>query len=293
MASGSSAVPASEAQRIMMLSVDKIVASRNRRGGVSLHRNLLVAGVLFRARDALLAAKSGTVFTSAKSENATSGTTSSVRSAGNAMLTEQKSSSFSSSTTSTSKSTAQSTECCGNRSTPQGTTLQQEAGQANDDVPMGVSISDSKENVPPLPSSSAKLDSLNAYADLSAHQPSRKRSYPVSTSPPITGDPVERKLVKTTESTEMDKLSRKRWASCKFNKIMAQTSFSSAAGRQTNSNWSTVNADHVPIVYASRVEMNAAACRTPTIGSTISPHCGSSSGLGITNVSPACVVQVV
>jgi len=45
----------SEAQVIMTLSMKKIVESRNRRGGASLHRNLLVAGVLFKARDVLLA----------------------------------------------------------------------------------------------------------------------------------------------------------------------------------------------------------------------------------------------
>ena len=45
---------ASEAQMIMTLSMKKIVESRNRRGGASLHRNLLVAGVLFKARDMLL-----------------------------------------------------------------------------------------------------------------------------------------------------------------------------------------------------------------------------------------------
>lgn len=45
---------ASEAQMIMTLSMKKIVESRSRRGGASLHRNLLVAGVLFKARDVLL-----------------------------------------------------------------------------------------------------------------------------------------------------------------------------------------------------------------------------------------------
>jgi len=40
---------------IMTLSMKKIVQSRSRRGGASLHRNLLVAGVLFKARDVLLA----------------------------------------------------------------------------------------------------------------------------------------------------------------------------------------------------------------------------------------------
>lgn len=39
---------------IMTLSMKKIVESRSRRGGASLHRNLLVAGVLFKARDVLL-----------------------------------------------------------------------------------------------------------------------------------------------------------------------------------------------------------------------------------------------
>lgn len=39
---------------IMTLSMKKIVESRGRRGGASLHRNLLVAGVLFKARDVLL-----------------------------------------------------------------------------------------------------------------------------------------------------------------------------------------------------------------------------------------------
>ena len=46
---------ATEAQMIMTLSMKKIVESRNRRGGASLHRNLLVAGVLFKARDVFLA----------------------------------------------------------------------------------------------------------------------------------------------------------------------------------------------------------------------------------------------
>jgi len=46
---------ACDAQMIMTLSMKKIVESRNRRGGASLRRNLLVAGVLFKARDALLA----------------------------------------------------------------------------------------------------------------------------------------------------------------------------------------------------------------------------------------------
>ena len=45
---------AAEAQRIMTLSLGKIVASRSRKGGISLHRNLLVASVLFKARDAYI-----------------------------------------------------------------------------------------------------------------------------------------------------------------------------------------------------------------------------------------------
>jgi hypothetical protein len=49
---------ASEAQRIMTVSLKKIVESRSRRGGVSLHRNLLIAGVLFKARDVMLAEQS-------------------------------------------------------------------------------------------------------------------------------------------------------------------------------------------------------------------------------------------
>lgn len=49
---------ASEAQHVMTLSLNKIVQSRNRRGGVNLHRNLLIAGVLFKARDILVAEQS-------------------------------------------------------------------------------------------------------------------------------------------------------------------------------------------------------------------------------------------
>lgn len=52
---------ASEAQRIMNLSLTKIVSSRGRRGGVSLHRNLLVASVLFKARDVYAAEVAGLV----------------------------------------------------------------------------------------------------------------------------------------------------------------------------------------------------------------------------------------
>jgi hypothetical protein len=39
----------------MTVSLKKIVESRSRRGGVNLHRNLLIAGVLFKARDVMLA----------------------------------------------------------------------------------------------------------------------------------------------------------------------------------------------------------------------------------------------
>jgi len=46
---------ASEVQRIISLSLNKIMASRSRRGGISLHRNLLVASVLLRAKDAYVA----------------------------------------------------------------------------------------------------------------------------------------------------------------------------------------------------------------------------------------------
>lgn len=45
----------------MNLSLTKIVSSRSRRGGVSLHRNLLVASVLFRARDVYAAEMAGLV----------------------------------------------------------------------------------------------------------------------------------------------------------------------------------------------------------------------------------------
>jgi len=44
-----------EVQRIIALSLNKIVSSRSRRGGISLHRNLLVASVLLRAKDAYIA----------------------------------------------------------------------------------------------------------------------------------------------------------------------------------------------------------------------------------------------
>jgi len=46
---------ASEVQRIIALSLNKIIASRGRRGGINLHRNLLVASVLLRAKDAYIA----------------------------------------------------------------------------------------------------------------------------------------------------------------------------------------------------------------------------------------------
>jgi hypothetical protein len=45
----------SEVQRIIAVSLNKIVSSRSRRGGISLHRNLLVASVLLRAKDAYIA----------------------------------------------------------------------------------------------------------------------------------------------------------------------------------------------------------------------------------------------
>jgi hypothetical protein len=46
---------ASEAQRLIGLSLNKIISSRTRRGGISLHRNLLVASVLLKARDVYVA----------------------------------------------------------------------------------------------------------------------------------------------------------------------------------------------------------------------------------------------
>ena len=55
---------------IMTLSMKKIVESRRRRGGPSLHRNLLVAGVLFKARDALLAESAITVVAADRLEKA-------------------------------------------------------------------------------------------------------------------------------------------------------------------------------------------------------------------------------
>lgn len=45
----------SEAQRLIGLSLNKIISSRSRRGGISLHRNLLVASVLLKARDVYVA----------------------------------------------------------------------------------------------------------------------------------------------------------------------------------------------------------------------------------------------
>jgi len=59
-----------EAQMILTLSMKKIVESRSRRGGASLHRNLLVAGVLFKARDVLLL--TGSVAAAISSEKAAS-----------------------------------------------------------------------------------------------------------------------------------------------------------------------------------------------------------------------------
>lgn len=44
-----------DVQRIINISLNKIVASRNRKGGINLHRNLLVASVLFKAKDAYIA----------------------------------------------------------------------------------------------------------------------------------------------------------------------------------------------------------------------------------------------
>lgn len=46
---------ASEAQHIVNISLKKILASRSRRGGIDLHRNLLLASVLLKARDACVA----------------------------------------------------------------------------------------------------------------------------------------------------------------------------------------------------------------------------------------------
>lgn len=44
----------SEAQRLMALSLGKIAASRQQRGGINLHKNLLVASVLHKARTAYM-----------------------------------------------------------------------------------------------------------------------------------------------------------------------------------------------------------------------------------------------
>lgn len=46
---------ATEAQRLISVSLTKIAASRQQRGGISLHRNLLVASVLYKARAVMLA----------------------------------------------------------------------------------------------------------------------------------------------------------------------------------------------------------------------------------------------
>jgi len=43
-----------EAQRLIAVSLGKIAASRGQRGGINLHKNLLVAGVLYKARTAYM-----------------------------------------------------------------------------------------------------------------------------------------------------------------------------------------------------------------------------------------------
>ena len=50
---------ATEAQRLITVSLTKIAASRQQRGGISLHRNLLVASVLYKARAVLIMENSG------------------------------------------------------------------------------------------------------------------------------------------------------------------------------------------------------------------------------------------
>ncbi|ELU10161.1 hypothetical protein CAPTEDRAFT_59273, partial [Capitella teleta] len=43
-----------DAQRLIAMSLGKIHASRGQRGGINLHKNLLVAGVLQKARSVCL-----------------------------------------------------------------------------------------------------------------------------------------------------------------------------------------------------------------------------------------------
>ncbi|ESO96090.1 hypothetical protein LOTGIDRAFT_116083, partial [Lottia gigantea] len=45
---------ATEAQRLVAVSIGKIAASRSQRGGINLHKNLLVASVLHKARTSFM-----------------------------------------------------------------------------------------------------------------------------------------------------------------------------------------------------------------------------------------------
>lgn len=294
-----SAAPTSEAQRLMMMSVDKIVASRNRRGGVSLHRNLLVAGVLFRARDSLLAAQktASTISAPVTSDttDTTSGTPPSTRSTGNASTSDQGSSSSVTSSTASSKSEVQASESSGSRSEDR--TRNPEAGAANDVItPMDVSVCDGKENVPPSTCTQTQLSKtsnetdLKSSADASTYQTSRKRCHSVTSS--STSDPVDRKLIKMADTVESQVQSRKRSTSCSVAKVTVPKSSSSPSScRQTNQS-PVINS--VPVVYLNRIDSAAFARATSSTTSTaVPPYCAPSSGLGVIDIRPVYVVQVV
>jgi hypothetical protein len=307
--SGASSM-AAEAQRLMALSVNKIVASRSRRGGISLHRNLLVAGVLFRARDALLAAGKMPSLSSSSSSSSQSTSPSSGSSSAPEKQRQQpdqaaedssRSSSLSSgpassSTEASAMHQSQSDAHSESSASETGTFQGQESSPNTNDDAMDVDIV-GKENVPPptpavvqptvtaeFSKPAAETDDAKEYDDglkQRAVSAARKRHC----SEMSTACPIVKKSTKTcsspsstsTSSSAADSRNRSSSVpSCtsrvSSKRVAVSPKSSSSSGRST--------AAVSPVVYLNRVDV--AFCSTPGIGGGI-----------IGSIRPVLVVQVV
>lgn len=292
---------AAEAQRLMALSVNKIIASRSRRCGISLHRNLLVAGVLFRARDALLAAGKMNASLSASSTSPSPSAPETQRD----QADEASDDDDAGRSTSSPSASASSAEVSVPHQSQQPTTHSESAADSNPDEPsstraaaddctMDVDVV-GKENVPPTPAAvqptaTAEFSKPAADAEecsaidngLEQHVVAVARKRRCSESR-TASCPIVSKSAKTTGSSSSNLApsaadSRTRSSSvpaCSSHaspKRVVDASKSSPSGTRT----AVVN----PVVYLNRVDVTF--CSTPNIGGGFMGSC-----------RPVLVVQVV
>lgn len=286
---------AAEAQRLMAMSINKIVASRNRRGGVSLHRNLLVAGVLFRARDALLATGKMPSLSSSSVESSGSSpppeTPSQNTDEASNDNTNSPSTSFSESPSPQSRSSPCSGSTAGTSSChDEPSVVDSQNHQHVDEVEVV-----GKENVPPMQTTSSSTNDCSKRVDTE-----RSATFDHDSNQPPSGNRKRRHSDSSTQSCSATAVKSSRTNAS----TSSGTSSTSSSDVQTRS--SSMSACHTSVQSNAAVAVPSKpsyACRSDCRDSTVSPvvylnridvaFC-SSSGVNVTGmVRPVLVVQVV